>query len=172
MSIAVAKRKVVGIADLVVSDNPEDLLVTYSLGSCLAVVLYDHKAQIGGMLHAMLPDSKLEKLSKDSIAFNPYKYIDTGVPALFKKCYKLGANQRNLSLSVFGGAQVFDHEDYFNIGKRNYVALRKIIWKEGVLIKHEHVGGRVHRTVRLNISNGEILLDVNKDELITYDASD
>lgn len=172
MSVAVAKRKVVGIADMIVSNNPSDMLITYSLGSCLAVLLYDHKAKVGGMLHVMLPDSNLEKLSKDSIAFNPYKYIDTGVPALFKKCYKLGANKRYLNLSVFGGAQVFDREDYFNIGKRNYVALRKNIWKEGILIKNEHVGGRVHRTVRMEIATGDITLDVNKEEVVTYNSKD
>ncbi len=64
----------------------------------------------------------------------------------------------------------FDREDYFNIGKRNYVALRKVLWQEGLLIRNEHVGGRVHRTVRIDVSTGNILLDVNKEELITYSS--
>ena len=165
---AVKTKKVIGIAELEVSDNPDDLLITYSLGSCLGVVLYDKAKHVGGLLHAMLPESRLEKLSRSSVAFNPYKYVDTGVPRLFKKVYNLGASKRNLVLSVFGGAQVFDRKDYFNIGKRNYISLRKISWQEGVLIKNEHVGGRVHRTVKLDIQTGNIYLDVNKEEIITY----
>lgn len=168
MGVATAKSKVVGVAEMAVSANPDDTLVTYSLGSCLGVLLYDGVAQVGGLLHTMLPESKLEKLSRNSVAFNPYKYIDTGVPALFKKVYKYGATKRNLVLSVFGGSQVFDRKDYFNIGKRNYVALRKVIWQEGVLIKNEHVGGRVHRTVKFDIQTGKITLDVNKEEIIIY----
>ena len=165
------RKKVVGVADLVVSRNPDDVLVTYSLGSCLGVVLHDPVARVSGMLHVMLPDSRIEKLSKNSIVFNSFKYVDTGIPRLFQKCYKLGATKRNMCLSVFGGAQVFDREDYFNIGKRNYVALRKVIWQEGVLIKNEHVGGTVHRTVKIEVQNGQITLDVNKEKIITYSCS-
>lgn len=156
------------MSDLKMSDTPGDVLVTYSLGSCLAVVTYDRKQQRAGLLHVMLPDSGIEKLSKTSIGFNPFKYVDTGVEALFRKHYRYGANKQDLCIGVFGGAQVFDRSDYFNIGKRNYLAMRKILWKEGVLISHEHVGNRVHRTVSIDVSTGIITLDVNKETLITY----
>ncbi len=162
------QKKIVGLSDLKMSDNPGDTLITYSLGSCLAVVTYDRKQLRAGLLHVMLPDSGIEKLSKASIAFNPYKYIDTGVPELFHRHNKYGANKKDLCIGVFGGAQVFDRNDYFNIGKRNYLALRKLLWKEGVLITHEHVGSNVHRTVRVDIASGTITVDVNKEELLTY----
>lgn len=162
------QRKIVGLSDLKISDNPSDVLITFSLGSCLAVVAYDRKQHRAGLLHVMLPDSGIEKLSKSFIAFNPFKYVDTGVPELFRKHYKLGANKRDLCIGVFGGAQVFDRQDYFNIGKRNYLALRKLLWKEGVLITHEHVGSNVHRTVSIDVKSGIITLDVNKEKLITY----
>ncbi len=150
------------------SDKPGDVLVTYSLGSCLAVVTYDRKQRRAGLLHVMLPDSGIEKMSKSSITFNPFKYVDTGVPELFRKHYRYGTNKKDLCIGVFGGAQVFDREDYFNIGKRNYLALRKLLWKEGVLISHENVGSNVHRTVNVDVSTGIITLDVNKEKLITY----
>lgn len=162
------QRKIVGLSDMKMSDNPGDVLITYSLGSCLAVVTYDRKQRRAGLLHVMLPDSGIEKMSKSSIAFNPFKYVDTGVPELFRKHYRYGANKRDLCIGVFGGAQVFDREDYFNIGKRNYLALRKLLWKEGVLISHENVGSNVHRTVNVDVSTGIITLDVNKEKLITY----
>lgn len=162
------QKKIVGLSDLKISSNPDDTLITYSLGSCLAVVTYDRRQQRAGLLHVMLPDSGIEKLSKSSIAFNPYKYVDSGVPELFRKHYKYGADKKDLCIGVFGGAQVFDREDYFNIGKRNYFALRKILWKEGVLITHEHVGSNVHRTVRVDVESGIITVDVNKEEIITF----
>ena len=172
MNVAVSRKKVVGIADMAVSDDPNDVLVTYSLGSCLGVVLYDWNKRIGGMLHAMLPASKLEKLSQESIAYNPYKYVDSGLTALFKRVYKLGADKRNLSLNVFGGAQIFDKEDFFNIGKRNYATLRKMIWQQGVLIENEHVGGKVHRTIKLDIQSGVLNLDINKRKVINYNLAE
>ena len=162
------QKKIVGLSDLKMSDSPGDTLVTYSLGSCLAVVTYDRKQQRAGLLHVMLPDSGIEKLSKSSIAFNPYKYVDTGVPELFRRHYKYGTDKKDICIGVFGGAQVFDRNDYFNIGKRNYLALRKLLWKEGVLITHEHVGSNVHRTVRVDIGSGTITVDVNKEELLTF----
>lgn len=161
----------IGISDLAVSNNADDTLITYSLGSCIAVLVYDPLARVAGMIHVMLPDSNIEKMAKNSIAFNPYKYMDTGLPLLIKKCLAMGAKKQTMSISVFGGAQVFDREDYFNIGKRNYVALRKILWQEGLLIRNEHVGGRVHRTVRIEVGNGNILLDVNKEEIISYSST-
>lgn len=165
------KKRTIGISDMVVSSDREEALITYSLGSCIAVIAYDPINYIAGMIHIMLPESKIEKLSRDSIAFNPYKYVDTGVPALFKSMNKKGSTKQNITVSVFGGAQVFDREDYFNIGKRNYVALRKLLWKHGMLIKNEHVGGKVHRTVKVRVNTGEITLDVNKEEIITYSST-
>jgi chemotaxis protein CheD len=116
----------------------------------------------------MLPDSGIEKMSKSSMSFNPLKYVDTGFIELLKECQKIGMKKSRICLSVFGGAQIFEREDHFNIGKRNYIALRKLIWKHGMLIKHEHVGGKVHRTVKIDIDSGEITLDVNKEKIINY----
>ncbi|MGZ3387730.1 MAG: chemotaxis protein CheD, partial [Isosphaeraceae bacterium] len=48
---------VVGISDLKVSNNPADSMITYALGSCIAVAVYDPVAKVGGLLHFMLPDS-------------------------------------------------------------------------------------------------------------------
>lgn len=170
MNVTDFKRVVVGISDMKISDKPDDLIVTYSLGSCIAVVLYDRKAKIAGMIHIMLPESKIEKLSKDSIAFNPYKYVDTALPIFFRKFNEKGGEKKNTSVSVFGGAKIFHHKDVFNIGKRNYAAFRKYLWKLGMLIDNEHVGGSAHRTVRINVDSGKIMLDVNKEEIITYEA--
>lgn len=146
---------IVGVADLKVCNDPRMTLVTYSLGSCLGIVVYDPVARAGGILHAMLPEAMGDRTAR---SFNPYKFVDTGVPLLFKEAYKLGAQKNRMEVSVVGGAQIMDDSGFFNIGKRNLATLRKIFWKNGVLIGREHVAGSVSRTVRLDLGTGRVTL--------------
>jgi chemotaxis protein CheD len=150
-------RRIVGVADMVVTNVPGELLITYSLGSCIAVMIYDPVAKVGGMLHYMLPESSIdpEKAQK-----NPYMFADTGITRLFKSSYQLGARKENILVKTAGGAQMLDPQGLFNIGKRNYLAMRKILWKNNVAIVAEHVGGDVNRTVRLEIDTGRVILKV------------
>ena len=83
-------------------------------------------------------------------------FADTGIPLLFKEAYSLGGEKRRMQVKVIGGAQLLDDSGYFNIGKRNYMALRKILWANNVLIQAEEVGGQVNRTVRLEVATGKI----------------
>ena len=142
---------------MVVSDSPEDLLITYSLGSCIAVIIFDPLAGVGGMLHYMLPESSLdpEKAQK-----NPSMFADTGITRLFKNSYQMGARKENIVVKSVGGAQMLDPNGIFNIGKRNYLAMRKIFWKNNVAITAEHVGGEVNRTVRLEMDSGRVIVKV------------
>ena len=149
---------VVGIADIKVSNNPEDTLITHALGSCIGVVVYDRVAGVGGLLHFMLPESKINPQRAKE---NPCMFADTGVPLLFKTCYKYGAKKHRMIVKVAGGAEIMDEAGYFNIGKRNYAILRKIFWRNGVLIHAEDVGGVVNRTVELDIATGEVRLKIS-----------
>lgn len=149
---------IIGIADMKVSDDPDVTLVTYSLGSCIGVAVYDAVARVGGILHYMLPESDVNPVRAKT---NPYMFADTGIPMLFKSCYKLGAVKRQMIVKVAGGSQVMDESRVFNIGKRNYAALRKIFWRNNILIDAEDVGGTVNRTMRLNIATGETALKVS-----------
>ncbi|HEX4773877.1 MAG TPA: chemotaxis protein CheD [Bryobacteraceae bacterium] len=146
---------VVGIGDCRVSNNPEDVLVTYALGSCVAVIIHDPTLGLGGLLHFMLPDSGMDTAKAER---NPYMFADTGVPLLFRSAYQLGSDKKSLQVTIAGGAQILDAPGTFNIGKRNYLALRKIFWKAGVLVHAEHVGGIVSRTVRLEVKSGKVML--------------
>ena len=146
---------IVGISDCRISGNAEDSLVTYALGSCIAIAIHDPAAGVGGLLHYMLPESSLHK---ERSAENPYMFADSGVPLLFREAYQRGADKKRLIVSVAGGAQVMEDGEVFNIGKRNYLALKKILWKAGVMIHAEAVGGTVSRTVRLEVGSGRMLL--------------
>ena len=142
---------VVGISDCRVSADPSVTLVTYALGSCIAVMVYEPAQKIGGMLHYMLPESSLDQAKA---AQNPYMFGDTGIPLLFEKLRACGAGKK-LSVRLAGGAQVLDPQNVFAIGKRNYLAAKKVLWKLGAFIESEMVGGEVSRTVRLDLSNGK-----------------
>jgi len=142
---------VVGIGDCKVTDEPVEM-VTYALGSCIAVVIWDPVARVGGLLHFMLPESAVDRDTQGRA--NPYRYADTGTPLLFRAAYEKGAEKRRLVVRLAGGATVVDAGGVFNIGRRNYAAVRKILWKAGVLVHGEDVGGAVSRTVRLEVATG------------------
>jgi chemotaxis protein CheD len=63
-----------------------------------------------------------------------------------------------LVVRAAGGAQVMDENGVFNIGKRNYLALCKILWKAGVMIHGGEIGGTTSRTVRLEVATGRFLI--------------
>ena len=159
---------VVGVADCQVSPARDAVLVTYALGSCIAVAIHDPVAQVGGLLHYMLPQSSI---APEKAGANPYMFADTGIPLLFRRAYEQGADKRRLVVRVAGGAQVMDREGVFNIGKRNYLALRKILWKAGVLVEAEDVGGTASRTVRLEIGSGRFFLRGTNGEDVEMKSS-
>lgn len=146
---------VVGISDVKVSNKEGDCLVTYALGSCIAVAVYDPRVKVGGLLHYMLPDSTLDS---EKAREHPGMFADTGIPLLFKSCYKFGAEKRRMIIKVAGGARIMDDTNYFRIGQKNLTALRKIFWKNSVLIDAEDIGENFNRTVRLEISTGRFLV--------------
>ncbi len=146
---------VVGISDVKVSGNVEDVLVTYALGSCLGVAVYDPWVKVGGLLHFMLPDSSLD-LNK--AREKPAMFADTGIPLLFKSCYRLGAVKKRMIVKVAGGGNILHDSSHFMIGQKNMTALRKIFWRNNVLIDGEDIGKDNHRTVQLNIFTGKVVV--------------
>jgi chemotaxis protein CheD len=150
--------KIIGVADMAISNSADETLITYSLGSCVAVVIYDPVVRVGGMLHLMLPEASmdLEKAKR-----KPAMFADSGIPVLFKQSYQLGATKKNAIVKIAGGSQIMDENGVFNIGKRNHLAVRKIFWKNNVVIAAEHVGGNVNRTVRLEIATGRVIVKVS-----------
>jgi len=158
------RRITVGVGDLAVSNQPGVELVTFSLGSCIGVAIYDPVVKVGGLLHLMLPDSSI---NRERARVQPAVFADTGLPLLFKSAYKLGAKKGRLRVVVVGGSQVMDAAGHFNLGKRNYTAVRKIFWRNNVLVDAEDVGGNVNRTVGLRVDDGKVWLKINSRELKT-----
>lgn len=131
------------------------MLATFALGSCIGLSVYDSVAGVGGLLHYMLPDSSIDPARGHE---NPYMFADTGIPRLIEQVCARGASKRRLVAHAAGGAQIMDPNNIFDIGKRNHLAVRKILWKAGVLLSGEAVGGGNSRTVRLEIGSGQLWL--------------
>jgi chemotaxis protein CheD len=146
---------VVGMADCRIGDAPGQVLATYALGSCIGLAVYDAKAGVGGLLHFMLPDSTIDR---ERGRENPWMFADTGIPLMLERVCARGASKRRLTVCAAGGASMMDQENIFDIGRRNYLAMRKILWKAGVMVHGEAVGGGRSRTVRLEIGSGKFLI--------------
>jgi chemotaxis protein CheD len=149
-------KLIVGVADMKISAQCDDVLVTHALGSCLGVVAYDPQAGVGGMLHVMLPQSSI---NPEKAQTNPCMFVDTGLTAFFQGLYDAGAAKGRLKVKVAGGGSInCDGTDRFAIGKRNCVMLKKLLWQNGVLITAEDTGGTFARTMYLEIGTGRTWL--------------
>ena len=153
-------NRTVGISEMVVERDTDNVIVTYSLGSCLGVAVYDSVARVGGMIHCMLPLSKIDPAKAQAM---PAMFVDTGVPALLQACFDLGADRSRLRLSVAGAGSPLDDKHVFNIGDRNLAVLRKILWKNSLLIAAEDTGGSEPRTLYLEMKTGEVYLKARGD---------
>jgi len=152
----------VDISDAKVLAEPGAQLVTYALGSCIALILYDPTRRIGGMIHYMLP---LSRTSPEKAKQRPAMFADTGVPLLFRMMFEHGCRKQDLVVKVAGGGKLYEDNGHFDIGRRNYTVLRKLLWKNGVLIKSEDVGGAKSRTVRLDIDTGRVVVRSGGEEV-------
>jgi chemotaxis protein CheD len=148
----------VGIGDCKVSDDPDEVLVTHALGSCIALLIHDPVAKVAGLLHYVLPESSLDPKRAMS---RPYVFADTGIPLLFSDACRLGAVTSRLIVMAVGGAQMLDANETFNIGRRNHVALHEILREAGIALHHEQIGGSSSRTVKIEVANGRIHLRVH-----------
>ena len=116
--------KIIGISEMQISDSPEDHLITYSLGSCIGLTLYDKELKIGGLLHSMLP---LGRKNKEKADLKPFMFVDRGIEIMLTELFNKGARKKNLIAKLAGGAKLLDKKDMFKIGRRNYVVARKKI---------------------------------------------
>jgi chemotaxis protein CheD len=147
---------VVGLGALQVCSDPGVTLITYALGSCLGVAVHDPVAQVGGLLHALLPRIDLDEARARS---EPAVFVESGLPALFRACYALGARKERLVVRLAGaGTSAESGRDHFEIGRRNLLMARQLFWKNGVLVRGQDVGGSGSRTLSLHVGSGAVLV--------------
>jgi chemotaxis protein CheD len=151
-------RVVVGLAELAVSNNPNAILTTYALGSCVGIAIYDREARVGGLLHCMLPDSTIDPAKAQA---HPGMFVDTGLTALLRAACQLRADRRRMQVFLAGGARIMDDQNLFNIGGRNLAAFAECLRRENLRVTAEQVGGQGNRTIGLSIETGRIRLKVS-----------
>ena len=137
--------------------NRENLTIsTYALGSCIALVAYDPRRHAGGLIHLMLPESKL---SPDRARKHPAVFADTGLPLFFRELEALGLVARGLKLFMGGGANVINNgSDLFKIGERNTKATQAYLQSRGLRPHLSSTGGFSNRTVHLELATGVLTI--------------
>jgi len=148
-----AQRVIIGVGDMAVSNNPQVILSTYALGSCIGVIAYDPVSKVGGILHLMLPDSTI---SPDKAAKQPAMFANTGLPLLFRAMGGLKAERSRVRIMVAGGAGMLSGSDPFKIGERNANVTLDFLSKNGLSVCVQETGGSINRTVHLEIGSGSV----------------
>jgi chemotaxis protein CheD len=144
---------VVRVADLSVGRGSE-VLITVGLGSCVAILLHDATAKVGGLAHILLPSPGLSR--RDA---NPAKFPQTAVPRLLELMSRAGASPRRITARLAGGASMFAAlaaPGTIQMGERNVVASRQVLNGHGIPLVAEAVGGDYGRTVRLIVACGTV----------------
>ena len=156
------QKMVVGIGDMKYSSaNSNPILITHALGSCVGVAAFDPVAKAGALLHFMLPDSttNIEKSEE-----NPYMFANTGILKMFHHLNQMGCKKNRLIVKVAGGANIMDPRGVFDIGKRNALALKKILWKHNILIQGKDIGGNIGRNMTLNLDINRVTIRYNGEQ--------
>jgi len=150
-----ANKVVVGVGDMKLSKDTSKTIVTYSLGSCIGITVYDPVKKVAGMLHYMLPSSEIDR-NRESV--RKLMFADTAIPMLFKEAYRIGADKRRLIVKIAGGGKIMDTGGVFGIGSKNYSAAKSILCKHDIVVDKESVGGSLGRTLYFNVNSGDIFL--------------
>ena len=133
-----SKTITVGISDLNIAKAP-DILVTYALGSCVGICLYDPMVKLAGLSHIMLPSSNLNNDPKQA-----YRFADTAIVLLVKKMEMAGARSA-----------------------RNIAAVKETLAKLRIPIIADDTGKNYGRTLYFNAADGTMRIkSVNRGEWV------
>lgn len=148
-------NKVVGIGEYAISVNPEDIITTHALASCVAVTAYSSSKKVAGMVHIMLPSPSQGQ--KDSSG--PYYYAVTGIPLMINKmCSEYGCLKSDLKIKLFGAADSIRVEDVFKLGKKNKQTVEKVLKDMNLHYDSSKTGGVLSRTLEMDVATGNITI--------------
>ena len=150
-------KLVVGLGGVQSSNKPHTIIKTMALGSCVGVIAVAPRYRAVGMVHVVLPDSKIDLQKATDI---PGYFADTGIPTLLEDFKQYGVRSyHDLVIKLTGGASVMDTNKTFDIGKRNVLACRKILWRNRMAAIAEDVGGTFSRTVWVEVDTGRVFVE-------------
>ncbi len=145
----------VSISDMKIASSPA-AFVTYALGSCIGICLYDPAAKVGGLGHIMLPH-----FPEDGPEPQVNRYADTCLPAMVAQMERNGCLRARMTAKIAGGAKMFEVADdvgFGNIGARNIAAVKSVLQQLQVRIVAEDTGLNYGRTVYFYTENGVMVV--------------
>ena len=155
---AVSMMTAVNLSEMKISRNPAETLVAFSIGSGIGVTVFDPVSSVGGLFNFMLPDST------QATGVNPEKvplmFADTGVPFFVQALFEQGIQLDRMKVVIAGGAHIMDQTGLFNIGEKNYGALKNGLANYDVTIHHEDIGGTNSRKLSLEIGSGSSCIKI------------
>ncbi|HBR97639.1 MAG TPA: chemotaxis protein CheD [Gammaproteobacteria bacterium] len=148
-------QKVVIVGEEAHSGQPDAILKTFALGSCVAIVLLDPATRVIGMVHVALPDSSVDP---DKARDKPCYFVDSGVEYLLTAMSQAGCSPsgQGMVAKLAGGAAVMGGNDKFNVGGRNVDAARAYLQKKGIKIVAEDVGKNISRTATVHVGSAKV----------------
>lgn len=149
---SVSVMTAVNFSELKISTNTAETLVAFSIGSGIAVSMYDAVTKVGGLLNFVLPDSS--KIWSEGENRFPYMFADSGILAFLEALNDINVKTETLKVVIAGGAQILDQTSDFNIGLKNYRAITSILSRKNLIIHHEDIGGSSKRALSLDIGSG------------------
>lgn len=145
----------VGLGELAVSQDPQEILVAYGLGSCVGIGMYDQRLHLAGLLHALLPVHPMGNNDEHS------RYVDTGIKVMISELTKKGADRLHLVVRMAGGANMLVAPGFtgsFNIGTRNVEAAFTTLNDLRMTLSGKEVGGTTGRTVKFYVKDGRMTI--------------
>ena len=142
-------KLIVGIADMKMAQKGERL-ITYALGSCIGICLYDPQIKLAAMVHIMLP------INMEAGRKNTFKYADTGMRETLNQMVAKGAMKERITAKIAGGARMFEVNGgtLGSIGQRNSESVHQVLRRENIRLLWEDVGGKVARTMEFDSATG------------------
>ncbi len=144
------------IGECFLSKNPT--VVCTVLGSCVAVTFFQPKLNLGGIFHALLPDSR-EFTAEEKM--QTCRFVNSSIHSLLQAVQRHGGHSRDIQVKVFGGAELFGFGSGLSsgnnsVGRKNVQMAIMELEKMGLRILASDVGGELGRKLYFLTSTGEI----------------
>ncbi len=152
---------VVGSSDCGVARLPATF-ITHGLGSCIGLCLYDAEAGVRGLLHILLPSSRIDTAKAVK---SPFTFADTGIRRMLADMERLGARRGHIVAKMAGGAAMMGCPTIFDVGRRNVASVRQTLRELGVRVVAAEVGGSISRTMTLDANNTMIVRTPGRSEV-------
>lgn len=160
-----SEKRRIGISEFYIGAAPE-VLITYGLGSCLGILLYDAQQRLGGLAHTLLPTPRPGQTET-----RPGKFVTSAIELMLAELLLRGAERPRLAAKIFGGATMFEGfgADGEGIGARNTRAARETLAGLGIPLLSEDVGGQHGRTVEFELASGIVQVrSVRGGDIVTH----